>query len=310
MLRPSPCRRRSGFTLIELLVVISIIALLIGLLLPALTAAREAARKTGCLSNLRQLGIAVVSYATDHGDYVPYSSFGGGGADVYASLFRRYGTGMLTYDDLIAEYIGNNIPGEAKVLYNFRADNLQQFHAKVLACPSDDVERAGTGNPGIRSYLMVTGDLDNGKSTPTQQVTSGMAGAIWAPNSPGVRPWQANLSSDVPDASGTLMLGEQHHPTNYPTSMDGDKNWLIEPGWQYVQQRQTGDDVVINLPHGSQQGRIGDTLDNVNGLFNYAYADGHAATAATRDTYDFEDVGTPDNPYVAPGGQWTRDAND
>jgi len=58
---------RHGFTLIELLVVISIIALLIAILLPALGAAREAARAAACASNLRQLGIATMTYANDHG---------------------------------------------------------------------------------------------------------------------------------------------------------------------------------------------------------------------------------------------------
>ncbi len=56
----------SAFTLIELLVVISIIALLIAVLLPALQSAREAARATACGSNLRQVGIAINTYAADH----------------------------------------------------------------------------------------------------------------------------------------------------------------------------------------------------------------------------------------------------
>ncbi|MEO0514251.1 MAG: DUF1559 domain-containing protein [Planctomycetota bacterium] len=60
-----------AFTLIELLVVISIIALLIGLLLPALSKAREAARKAACASNMRQLGIAVASYAADNDGFAP-----------------------------------------------------------------------------------------------------------------------------------------------------------------------------------------------------------------------------------------------
>ncbi len=60
-----------GFTLIELLVVISIIALLIGLLLPALSAARNAARRAQCLSSFRQIGHAMMIYATDENDFVP-----------------------------------------------------------------------------------------------------------------------------------------------------------------------------------------------------------------------------------------------
>jgi len=66
----------AGFTLIELLVVIAIIALLLALLIPALRSAREQGQRTVCLSNLKQLTLAWITYANEHdGKLVPGSAF-------------------------------------------------------------------------------------------------------------------------------------------------------------------------------------------------------------------------------------------
>jgi prepilin-type N-terminal cleavage/methylation domain-containing protein/prepilin-type processing-associated H-X9-DG protein len=96
----------SAFTLIELLVVIAIIAILASLLLPVLSRARESGRATVCLSNLRQVGIALQVYVGDHNNRLPSMS------DIYPGVTNLFG-------------------GPDTVLSN------QLGSVKVLFCPSD-----------------------------------------------------------------------------------------------------------------------------------------------------------------------------
>ena len=64
---------RKGFTLIELLVVIAIIAILAAILFPVFARAREKARAAQCMSNLKQLGLAIEMYSSDYDDRYPWA---------------------------------------------------------------------------------------------------------------------------------------------------------------------------------------------------------------------------------------------
>ena len=73
-------RRAKGFTLIELLVVIAVIAVLAGIIYPIYMRAREKTRQATCLSNLKQLGLAVLMYAQDWDGRMPATRVDEGGA--------------------------------------------------------------------------------------------------------------------------------------------------------------------------------------------------------------------------------------
>ncbi len=101
----------TAFTLIELLVVISIIGVLAGLLLPTLGRAKEAGRSTACLSNLRQIGLALQLYVDDHNNRLPY---------IRDRLVETNSTAsnvpLDSIDIVLSNYLGN---------------------VRVLRCPSD-----------------------------------------------------------------------------------------------------------------------------------------------------------------------------
>ena len=79
---------KKGFTLVELLVVIAIIGILIAMLLPAVQAVREAARRTQCLNNLKQIGLANLSYESAHSKFPPGSISRAPGAQFHLELIE------------------------------------------------------------------------------------------------------------------------------------------------------------------------------------------------------------------------------
>lgn len=111
-------RSRIAFTLIELLVVIAIIAILAALLLPALARVKESGHRTGCLSNLRQWGTAMVMYLDEDGQVFPDAKLTNGSPGLPSDFDEdtprwedlaaaaAAGSGMATWYNVLPPYIG------------------------------------------------------------------------------------------------------------------------------------------------------------------------------------------------------------
>ncbi len=96
-------RRTQAFTLIELLVVIAIIAILAAILFPVFARAREKARQSSCASNLKQLGLAALSYAQDYDEtWMPVA------AGTRGEWSGHYGNAASTAGCWIRPYLKND----------------------------------------------------------------------------------------------------------------------------------------------------------------------------------------------------------
>ena len=127
-------KRRLAFTLIELLVVIAIIAILAAILFPVFAQAREKARSAACLSNLKQIGTAVMMYTQDNDEFLPYNYEYTWGPDCSGPTGQLY-----WWQDLCRPYVKNE---------------------QVYSCPSASPHTAydyqrppGLPNPLIRDYI-------------------------------------------------------------------------------------------------------------------------------------------------------------
>ena len=158
-----------AFTLVELLVVIAIIGILIALLLPAVQAAREAARRMQCSNNLKQMGLAIHTYADAH-KALPHGSsavrvdnatglqinpsVGGGLGD---GVTRSWAVALFPYVEQTALFDSSNFgysyswDTNARIYANF---NLNGAMVSTFSCPSSNKEKMRVDNTSAQTQAV------------------------------------------------------------------------------------------------------------------------------------------------------------
>ncbi len=206
---------RSGFTLVELLVVIAIIGVLIALLLPAVQAAREAARRSSCINNLRQQGLAIQNY---HGQQRHFPD-GGRLHDIQTQTGVSWRVLILPQLEQAALYAtidptpnggaGNFIEPQGQMPVLFR-------------CPSTEPAVIGVSTLQTSNYWGVAGVPREGEGRDLENIVCGdlHENGVFYPGS------KTRIAEITDGTSNTLAIGERTY--SFRAWMTG-STWFGDP---------------------------------------------------------------------------------
>ena len=204
--------RRRGFTLIELLVVIAIIAILAAILFPVFARARENARRTACLSNLKQWGLAVMQYTQDYDERLPGGyKLQGGNTVSWVTLLQPYAksTQMYTCPD--------GVP---------YSDPLYPSYGYNVGYLGIDTTSISLAAVGTAAETVMIGDSWAHLASPYQELgfytitpPSGFAAGT---------KWWEKVAGSAPAYTGSLM--QQHFDGANVVYVDGHAKWSKLPG--------------------------------------------------------------------------------
>ncbi|MFM7073422.1 MAG: DUF1559 domain-containing protein [Planctomycetota bacterium] len=206
-------KRKLGFTLVELLVVIAIIGVLVALLLPAVQAAREAARRTQCINQLKQMGLALHNY------HDTYQSLPIG---MQHSLRKNWRVSLFPFMEQTS--LNDRLAESASFLAPYNGANvvLQRLRVPGWNCPSSPCPifgQAGTqqtwsgGDPQLVDYVGIAGAVTTSPDTTGRNSTSNYSGGIYSASGV-LGPFASYRLADITDGtSNTMMVGENSNFT-------------------------------------------------------------------------------------------------
>lgn len=191
--------RRRGFTLIELLVVISIIATLAALILPGIQSAREAARRTTCLNNLRNIGIAMQNFASGNGSRLPRLV----GENTYEDSTLvpttvNYGWPVALLPLLDQAAFQRELLNDAGIAGNQAHSVLFDTQLEVFVCPDD---ATNFQQPGGLSYVANAGYAASLWGTTDAGTPHNFARVNWRDNSGVV---DSDIAKRISQSTGVL----------------------------------------------------------------------------------------------------------